>query len=490
MRLAKMICSKRDGNEQKGNKWGVVGSRAGQSMTSLLIGLAVMGAVGAGAAKLSYATSAQEKALSAKGEAAALVDAIADEIRTGTRYSDLEEKYGGADGKVFSGDGEFEVWTHVRKVCDGGDSAPCNVTYVDIEVVDKSTDAVALKQTVTRMSSRYEEAHSFTSANTTTTFAVPEDAVGMRYVSEGGGGNSGGNSTSYGYALRYHSGSCSTGYKVNSAGTGCTKITCPSGQVLNGDTCEDDLTCVEQAFFAQSGRSNDNAQSLRNKPISQTCVLVMMATNSLNNYYIEFPSKYIVNKSMCINSGNGSRAIGINEGIQMVGPLTIKSIDTANGTYNDGQRFHMYTTTFTQNNGKLCYKRSGGSSGSSICPSGQVLEGGVCKEKTWTCVTPQQHGGGHINDYSDNGTKCVIISTAYSYRYIALPFSAVANSGLVCANRTTDFSSRAILRGPLRFGQKIVGTEQFTMGNELKNGETREVTTSSLVGNLTYAVCY
>ncbi len=248
MGLAKMVCDKRGRNGQSGKMCGVVSSRAGQSMTSLLIGLAVMGAVGAGAAKLSYTTSSQEKALSAKGEAAALIDALADEIRTGTRYSDLESKY---DNKTFDGDDEFELKTTVRKICSGSSTTNCAATHIDIEVVEKGTGESVLKQTVSRLFSSYEESHSFSSANT---FVVPEDSIGMRFVVEGGGGNSGGSKTSHGYALRYHSGSCGTGYKVNSSGNGCTKITCPSGQVLQGDNCVQPCKAVFRIYNIYTGK--------------------------------------------------------------------------------------------------------------------------------------------------------------------------------------------------------------------------------------------
>ncbi len=67
---------------------------------------------------------------------------------------------------------------------------------------------------------------------------------------------------------------CSTGYKANSAKTGCTKITCPSGEILNGDICEPEchpepnkqinqqIKNLETAYEEEENKSRPNQERL------------------------------------------------------------------------------------------------------------------------------------------------------------------------------------------------------------------------------------
>ena len=278
-------------------------TRTGQSMTSLLVGIAIMGCVGAGAAKLMQSTHTQEQSLSARSGAAELMDTIAGEIRTQTRYSDLVSKYGGtgdsgARWKTIGGDNadtendEFIVRTTVRKICNDAPSTNCDATHVDIEVVDKNTGETVLKQTVSRVYTHFEEpAIAFVSSQSP---EFPPDAIAMRYVVEGGGGNNGTTYDGHGYLLKinsaacpydqkpnstsprpngcvacpsptwkqYRNGDCSlftcpTGQKANAAGNGCATITCPSGQALQGDNCVTQTLYISVAWETDDCRIGD-----------------------------------------------------------------------------------------------------------------------------------------------------------------------------------------------------------------------------------------
>ena len=73
-------------------------SRAGQSITSTLIGIAVLGTVGAAAANLISTHRTADATLSASSDAAAILDTYASEIRNTTPYHEIEHKFGGGGG--------------------------------------------------------------------------------------------------------------------------------------------------------------------------------------------------------------------------------------------------------------------------------------------------------------------------------------------------------------------------------------------------------
>ena len=73
-------------------------SRTGQSLTSTVIGVAILGIVGVAAASLISAQRTADSALSTSSDVAALMDSYASRIRSTTRYSEIESTFGAGGG--------------------------------------------------------------------------------------------------------------------------------------------------------------------------------------------------------------------------------------------------------------------------------------------------------------------------------------------------------------------------------------------------------
>ncbi len=69
-----------------------------QGLTSTVIGIAVLGMVGAAAANLISAHRTADSAHSASADAAAILDTYASEIRNTTPYHEIEHKFGTGGG--------------------------------------------------------------------------------------------------------------------------------------------------------------------------------------------------------------------------------------------------------------------------------------------------------------------------------------------------------------------------------------------------------
>ena len=81
---------------------GIVWNRVGQSLTSTVIGVAVLGMVGAATANLISTHRTADATLSASSDAAAILDTYASEIRNTTPYHEIEHKFGGGGYKLLS----------------------------------------------------------------------------------------------------------------------------------------------------------------------------------------------------------------------------------------------------------------------------------------------------------------------------------------------------------------------------------------------------
>ena len=73
-------------------------NRIGQNLTSTVIGIAVLGTVGAAAANLISTHRTADATLSASADAAAILDTYASEIRNTTPYHEIEHKFGAGGG--------------------------------------------------------------------------------------------------------------------------------------------------------------------------------------------------------------------------------------------------------------------------------------------------------------------------------------------------------------------------------------------------------
>ncbi len=242
--------------------------RAGPGLTSTVIGIAVLGMVGATVANMISAQRTADVSLSASADAAAILDTYASDVRNTTPYHEIENKFGLVGGTPFLvGDG-YEVRTSVNKVCNTDiENSNCDLTDVVIDVYDRVTGDKVASQTVRRVYTHFSEEESFSLDED---FVLPEDAIGFFYESEGGQGAVGTGVAASSNLLQvrtkacatnyqpsnnvcvacpapsgtkqYRSGDCTigtcpTGKQANSARTGCVAITCPSGQTLVGDSC-------------------------------------------------------------------------------------------------------------------------------------------------------------------------------------------------------------------------------------------------------------
>lgn len=266
-------------------------SRVGQSLTSTVIGVAVLGMVGAATASMISTHRTADSALSENAEAASILDSFASEVRNTTPYHEIDDKFG-SGGKTFS-NGDYQVKTTVVKTCNSGTgNANCDLMNVVIDVYDKATGEKVASQTIKRVYTHFTENQNFT-ANAE--FMLPEDTIGFAYETEGRSGTSG-NSTSatsnylavntrscgYDYqpnssgtacvacpapsgTKQYRSGDCTigtcpTGQKANASGDGCEQITCSGGLVLQGDSCVTpwQYTCMGGGCRT-SGKGSNNA---------------------------------------------------------------------------------------------------------------------------------------------------------------------------------------------------------------------------------------
>lgn len=138
-------------------------SRVGQSLTSTVIGVAVLGMVGAATASMISTHRTADSALSASADAASILDSFTSEIRATTPYHEIDDKFG-SGGKTFS-NGDYQVKTAVVKTCNSGTgNANCDLMNVVIDVYDKATGEKVASQTIKRVYTHYAETKSFTSA--------------------------------------------------------------------------------------------------------------------------------------------------------------------------------------------------------------------------------------------------------------------------------------------------------------------------------------
>ena len=158
-------------------------TRQGQSLTSTIVGVAIMGLVGTAAGRLAHNQWEQENVIKTNADVANLMEAKVNEIRTGTPFFSTTEGY---DEKTFPGDAAREIKTSATPVCNS--NGRCDAMDVTVKVIDKTTGEVLMQETIKKVYTHYEEKVKFASNGSAT---LPSDAIGFTYVAEGvhGGGH-------------------------------------------------------------------------------------------------------------------------------------------------------------------------------------------------------------------------------------------------------------------------------------------------------------
>ena len=157
--------------------------KKGQSLTTTIIGVAIMGIVGVAAGNLAHNQWEQQNIIVANADAAALMETKVNEIRGGTKFFNTENQY---DGKTFDGDETRKIVTETSYDCNA--SGNCDAINITVKIVDKTTSEVLMQETIKKVYTHYEEKIAFTSNGSTT---IPSDTIGFTYVAEGvhGGGH-------------------------------------------------------------------------------------------------------------------------------------------------------------------------------------------------------------------------------------------------------------------------------------------------------------
>ncbi len=159
---------------------------------------------------------------------------------------------------------------------------------------------------------------------------------------------------------------CSTGYKANSSHTGCTQITCPEGQELDGDTCKD-----KQPEWNCTGMITNNYQIYSNDRTGD-CALYF-GTGRFPMYY-SVPTEIVVsyNRSFCYGQTNP-----VSGPIQLTGPIQIRQGEEVKKEIGEGETLAFHPALYVNYNDETRAKQLQICFPNNIC-AGQMYGGKIC----------------------------------------------------------------------------------------------------------------